>query len=208
MTAHVRVGGAFKDVNEIYTRVGGVWKSVEEGYTRVGGVWKKWFEPSGSYSLISTQVLGTTTATINFNNIPQTFKHLELRISASATSEAQFNMRINGGTTSYSWHNLIGDGGSVTTANHVNRNAMTLAITSGLSNQPLAHVISLFDYSSTIKNTVVKNLSGFRPTSGSATVRLSSGVRANTNAVSSINILTTATGYTAGSRFSLYGIEG
>jgi len=41
--ASVRVGGAWKDVSNIYTKVSGVWKQITAGYVRVSGAWKALF---------------------------------------------------------------------------------------------------------------------------------------------------------------------
>lgn len=43
MTGHVKIGGAWKDVDSVSVRVGGAWKEVSNGYTKIAGVWKEWF---------------------------------------------------------------------------------------------------------------------------------------------------------------------
>jgi hypothetical protein len=43
MTAHTKVGGAFKEVSAISAKVGGSWKEVTDGWTKVGGAWKQFF---------------------------------------------------------------------------------------------------------------------------------------------------------------------
>jgi len=41
--ANVKVGGVWKEVNDMYTKVSGAWKQITAGYTKVGGTWKAMF---------------------------------------------------------------------------------------------------------------------------------------------------------------------
>ncbi len=41
--ANVKVGGAWKEVNDLYTKVSGAWKQVTAGYIKVSGTWKALF---------------------------------------------------------------------------------------------------------------------------------------------------------------------
>lgn len=43
MTAHTKVGGAFKEVAAISCKVGGSWKEVTDGWTKIGGTWEKFY---------------------------------------------------------------------------------------------------------------------------------------------------------------------
>lgn len=99
MTGHVRVGGAWKDLDSAYVRVGGSWKAVEQGWTRVGGVWREWFSASNpAMELISSQTLSSDTASVTLSSIPQTYKHLELRVTGKSTkadTAASLIIRIN-----------------------------------------------------------------------------------------------------------------
>lgn len=40
---HVRVGGAWEDVEEIHTRVSGTWEEVRQGWVRVSGAWEPFY---------------------------------------------------------------------------------------------------------------------------------------------------------------------
>lgn len=167
---------------------------------------------AGSMELIQTVTLSSTVNSVTFSSIPQTYKHLELRVLATATSEAQFNINLNNVfSSSYGWHYLLGDGGSVTDGGLVNRSSMTLDTTSGGTVQFRAHIINLVDYASTVKNTTVMNLSGNRPNNGTGRISLSSGYFANTAAINRIQLIANVSagfGFRANSRFSLYGIKG
>ena len=43
MSAHTKIGGAWKDVAEIHCRVGGTWQEVTEGHTKISGAWKQFY---------------------------------------------------------------------------------------------------------------------------------------------------------------------
>jgi hypothetical protein len=40
MTAHIKVGGVWKEVAQTYVKVGGAWKPADNVYVKAGGVWK------------------------------------------------------------------------------------------------------------------------------------------------------------------------
>ena len=51
--ASVRVGGAWKDVSNIYAKVSGAWKEITAAYTRVGGYWKDMFNSGINFTSTS-----------------------------------------------------------------------------------------------------------------------------------------------------------
>ena len=69
---------------------------------------------SGAYELISTTILSTTATSVTFSSIPSTYKHLQIRYIARATTGgvANFTMTFNGTSSGYSYHGLYGDGAS------------------------------------------------------------------------------------------------
>lgn len=167
------------------------------------------------FQLISTTILGSSTDNITFSSIPQTFKHLQIRMTArmdiaSGAGARNLGIRINGNTGNvYSWHFLNGDGGSVTSGgfasfNHI-RFDQCLPSDSQAAGIYGPGVIDIADYASTSKNKTLRGLIG-QPVSGFK-IGLKSGLYQSTSAVSSIVLYDQeyATGFKAGSRFSLYG---
>lgn len=66
-----------------------------------------------TYTLISSNVLSSSAASVTFSAIPSTYTDLVLRISARsdrATYPAGYNLRVNGSTTDGSTTYLYGDG--------------------------------------------------------------------------------------------------
>jgi hypothetical protein len=72
-----------------------------------------------TYTLISSNVLGSNTASVTFSSIPQTYTDLVL-ISSVRSSRTpagkrdEYKILINGTTTNYSYTTVTGDGSSAT----------------------------------------------------------------------------------------------
>lgn len=151
-----------------------------------------------------------------FNDIPQTYKHLELRIhgrSINNSLEASLYVGINGllfSGTGYSWHRLRGDGSSATSfgTSGVGQVSMESILPAAQSNasQFGVVVLNILDYTNTTKNKTFKALGG-HDKNGSGNVGLHSAVLTGTAAVTSISFTPDA-GMQAGSRADLYGIVG
>lgn len=65
MTAHTKVGGAWKEVSAISAKVGGTWKEVNEGYSKIAGVWKQFFAPSGLGNYYGALIDGSASGDIS-----------------------------------------------------------------------------------------------------------------------------------------------
>jgi hypothetical protein len=168
-----------------------------------------------SFDSIETAIVGAGgQSTVTFSTIPQTYKHLQLRIIARSNSGSptSLSFTFNGDTNNanyFSRHLLFGDG---TTAAAINNPTLT-GITGGsvspsTTSLVAPNIIDLTDYSSTVKNKTLRILGGYDAT-GSGAIGLGSGLWLNTNAITSITI--TAFGgpvFTQHSHFALYGIKG
>jgi hypothetical protein len=209
--------------NQIYkfSNAGG-FKSLNRYYDMLAGntTWNPW-EPDGAYDSLATVTVGATSvASIEFAGIPNTYKHLQLRMFAR-TSRASSNgdyavMRFNGinSTASYySQHYLYGNGTSAVagadgtfTGIYIER----LAAASQTSGVFGASIVDILDYADTNKNKVIRNFNGLEDNSGTAQSRvtLGSGMLLSTPAINSI-VLTSGTGsnFVQYSQFSLYGVK-
>jgi hypothetical protein len=170
---------------------------------------------ASSYESIETFTVGAGgSSSINFNSIPGTYKHLQLRIiSRDGQAGTGFNnniMRINGDTGSnYSSHYLYGDGSSVGTAGNGSASSFNVAIyvaangnTSGVFG---VAVMDILDYANTSKFKTMRSLTG-GDANGSGIVIMTSSVWQNTSAITSLAF--TGTTYQQHSQFALYGIRG
>jgi hypothetical protein len=164
--------------------------------------------PIGVFTLASAQ------ATVEFTNIPQTYKHLQIRVFSRDDRAAAANgvtYRLNGDTGSnYSYHILAGDGSNASAAAVTSANVtygMIQTSASTTSNIFTAAIIDILDYSNTNKNTTIRTLQGY-DSNGGGHIRLNSGLWMNTAAVTSFRMIPDASAnFIANSTFALYGIQ-
>lgn len=168
--------------------------------------------------LIGTVRLNSNTSSVTFSNIPQEYKHLQIRgISQQNTFSSVANiyvlLRFNGSSaTNYTSHVLSGDGSGVGSAvigtNQSNIYVAEQIIVNAASNIFGAFVTDILDYSNPSKNTTTRSLDGW-DRNGGGLVCLHSGVWLSKDAVNSLTLLPNLSySLSANTRFSLYGIRG
>jgi hypothetical protein len=147
---------------------------------------------------------------ITFNDIPQTYKHLHLRVlgrSTNAASGQSMSIVINNDTSSgvYYFHRLRGTGSSVLSDAYADeREVMFLPAASVASNIFAGGTIDILDYATTNKNKTVRTLYGY-DTNGGGQVSFQSELYISTIPV---NTLSFVNNFAQHSRISLYGIKG
>jgi hypothetical protein len=163
---------------------------------------------------IATQLLGSAQATITFSNIPQGYKHLQIRYIArsSHTGQDGFKIQLNGVTTSlYSYHYLGGNGSAVYSGASANATFMqgtSFAGSDAATNVFGSGILDVLDYASSIKNKTLRSLGGF-DSNGAGVSEMWSGSSYITSPITSITLFSfNAKNITTNSRFSLYGIKG
>lgn len=170
---------------------------------------------------IATTLLSTTAASIDFTNIPQGYKHLQIRYLGQ-TNRGTYGIdnskiQFNGDTGSnYSWHILSGDGagafsGAGTSQTFIKSGDRDLGTTT-VANTFGVGIIDILDYANVYKYKTTRSLSG-EDLNGTVAgygggVSLSSGLWMNTAAITSIKFtVANGTNFTTYSRFSLYGVK-
>jgi len=168
--------------------------------------------PDGAYdSLATITVPSGGLASITFAAIPNTYKHLQLRVSALTEASGKvMAARFNSDSTgSYTWHFLNGQG---TAANAGNATGNTYARFFGQdvgtnTTHPSVAIIDLLDYTNTTKNKTMRALSG-SDNNGNGETGLQSSLWLNTSAISSVTfVLNDGSDYAQHSQFSLYGVR-
>lgn len=176
------------------------------------------FSPS-AYDLLTTTTLTSSAASVTFSGLGSYsgYKHLQIRGLAKSSADSTnrngqlyFNNDETFSGGNYWTHALRGDGDSVS-ANAGNFTAPFQFQGSAILPNEMygAFVIDILDFSSSNKNTTIRALSGYAGSSGPGAIqqiRLGSTFWNNTNAVTTIKIVETVA-FTAGSRFSLYGLK-
>jgi hypothetical protein len=174
------------------------------------------WQPEGAYdSLATVTVPSGGVASIDFVNIPNTYKHLQIRgiYRPASAASPPYNtfFRVNGDSASnYSRHFLSGDGASASASGQASQVYGWLPYhlgSSSLANTFNTVVIDVLDYSSTSKNKTIRSIGGY-DANGSGYVQLVSSAWLSTSAITSYSIYTGNLGnFTQYSSFALYGIK-
>lgn len=165
---------------------------------------------------IASSVIGSGGGTPSFTNIPQTFTHLQLRVTirgtrAGAPSDLTY-IRFNGdyGTT-YSSHWINGSGSSIASSGGNTFGFMylgdsTLPDSTATANCFGSQVWDILDYTNTSKFKTVKMIAGW-DANGSGYCALVSGLWRDTSAITTISNMGVANSLAAQyTRVDLYGI--
>lgn len=168
---------------------------------------------------IATTLVGSGGVnTVIFNDIPQTYKHLQIRgVLRSSRSNSgngdTYSIQLNSDIGSaYPWHYVRGDGTAASASSTTTNTFMDfqrVADAGAGSNIFGTLIIDILDYTNTNKNKTVRSLSGY-DNNGSGVVALNSGLWISTSAIVSVTITVSGGAQTIQqySRFSLYGIKG
>ena len=170
-----------------------------------------------SYESIATTTVGSGGASsVTFSSIPSDYTHLQIRAIgrssfASVGAQTAF-MQFNGDTASnYVYHNLQGDGSSVTASSGTSASNLWAFIVPQLesTNSFGVGVIDILDYKNTNKFKTTRTLYGSDTNATLNFVGFRSGVWRSTSAITSITFtLTSSTNLQQYSQFALYGIKG
>jgi len=181
------------------------------------------FTPSGAYDSIATVTVGSGgAASVDFTSIPATYTHLQIRgivKFSRTTGNEDLGVRFNSDTGSnYSYHQLIGNGATVSAFAGVTQTFMFAGQTMGswtnAANMFSANVIDILDYADTNKYKTIRTLEGgdqngnVAPNSDTGSIGLTSGSWRNTNAITSIKLYPTGGTISEYTTYTLYGIKG
>jgi len=173
----------------------------------------------GDFESIATTTVGAGgVAEIDFTSIPSTYKHLQVRAlvrtnRASTRDSLYIYVNNDRTTTSYTTHNLNGDGASATSAGYGSGSGVGAQSGSLLGNSVASQTFSVFimdilDYADTNKNTTIRMLGGW-DSNGAGDVFLNTNAFLSTAAVDRIGFdPVNGTGLMEYSSFALYGIKG
>ena len=175
------------------------------------------WEPASAYdSLWSTTVPSGGVSSVTISNIPQTYKHLQLRCLVRTDrgyflDYAKVTFNSDSGAN-YTTHHLYGDGTTAYgygatgfTATQILRFAGTAS--PSIANAFGAAVVDILDYANTNKNTTIRNLGGV-DVNTAGELGIYSGLWNNTSAINSITIAVGGgTLFSEYSSFALYGVK-
>lgn len=170
------------------------------------------------YELITRTTVGAGgSSTITFSSIPNTYKHLQIRVLARSNYGGgqltdYLKLRYNSDSgANYSVHVVYGNGSSVTALGFDNQseNWIQRVSASGATASAFGSaVVDILDYANTSKYKTMRNLGGV-DNNGTGLTYSASGSWRNTAAISSISIEAGAgSSLDQYSSFALYGIKG
>ena len=160
-----------------------------------------------SYESIATVTVGSGgSSNIEFTSIPQTYKHLQVRIlNAQGSVYTGTKMEFNGDTGSnYYVHAITGNGSSAAAANGASTYGMYY---SGTTSGYAANIIDILDYTNTNKYKVSRSLQGF-DTNSVGIVTFVSQLWLSTSAITSIKFNDRGSAFSQYTHYALYGIKG
>ena len=174
-----------------------------------------------AYDLIQNISLANPVQTVTFTGIDSLtgYKHLQLRISARATTPAalaaNLRMRFNYDITATSNDGNFFNLGAATSQTTANTAQNIMLIPNGLpaatstSNLWGTFVIEILDFSSTAKRKSWKAIAnaGYDSTLPDGRMAIGSGLWSSTTAISTIELSTPTNEFVASSRFGLYGVK-
>jgi hypothetical protein len=163
-----------------------------------------------AFESIATITASGSTSVLTFNSIPQTYKHLHLRGNAFiGTAGFNINAVFNNDYSNYAYHDLGGNGSSISAGGTGTTDRFYLGFSrydSTVATYPNVTITDIFDYTSNVKNKTVRSLSGADNNSTGGSVTLSSGLWANTSAVTRIDIIC-GINFSSTTTFALYGVK-
>jgi hypothetical protein len=189
--------------------------TVQAGFPKFNNTWDG-LSAVGAMEPISAITLASASASVEFNNIPGTYSHLQIRALIRGTASASAinaNMQFNSDTGSnYSYHELYGSGagggqaGAGANQTRVFLHGNAPAATALASSFGVA-VMDILDYANTSKYKTTRCLNGMDVNGSGGYILLDSGSWQNTNAITSIQIAPNSGNFAQYSSFSLYGIK-
>lgn len=165
-----------------------------------------------TYTLIASNTLSSSAASVTFSSIPATYTDLVLRMSTRSDVALNYEtaIQINSISTNYSITRLVGDGATATSARYTAQDKYYMASTNG-TNTTANTFANLEFYIPNYAGSANKVASGFGVTeNNSASTNVSMAVHAellsNTAAITQL-IISAVGNFVSGSSFFLYGIK-
>lgn len=172
---------------------------------------------ANTYTLISSQTLSTTAASVTFSSIPSTYTDLVLRISARGDSSGQssetINLTINSNTaTNYSQTRIYNSGGTATSSRDTNLQPLPIVrpMTATGSTTATFGNAEIYIPSYTVSQNKPIGILATAETNNSSVITnvVEAGLWRNTATISTLLLApATSSNFVSGSSFYLYGIK-
>jgi hypothetical protein len=173
-------------------------------------------EPVGSFDFLSTVTVPSGgLASVTFDGIPTTYRHLQIRGIAKTTSTGWLSAQFNSDTTAgrYQRHFIFGDGGGGTGGSGWSGTTSSNNVVFGYSNSSSgssynAFVWDILDYSNVSKGKTTRSLMGLDINGTGGFIELvSGGYFLSGTQITTIRIAGESGNLAEFSKFSLYGVK-
>lgn len=161
-----------------------------------------------TYQLIEAKTLTTTTASITFTSIPQTYTDLLLKFSTRDNSGSyinNMNININSSSSNFSTKTIMKLGGSASSGTETTNLAFSTGSTATSTTFTNGEVYFPGYTSSSYKSYSAESASENNASDNG--MILETGLWSNTAAITSITFTPTSASFVSGSTFYLYGIK-
>lgn len=167
-----------------------------------------------TYTLISSNVLTSSAASVTFSSIPSTYTDLVLKcsvrlVAGSGSTIQDLIVKFNGTTTNYSITKLTGDGSAAESGRIANTTRILLSnVVDGDATTNTFGSVEIYIPSYTASQN--KPVSAFGASENNATLAglsTTAGLWRDTTAISSIELSNAVANFVSGSSFYLYGIK-
>lgn len=164
------------------------------------------------YFIQSSGNMSNGTGYIDFLNIPQTFKHLQIRYIARDTgafSTRGLFMELNSNSSGYVEHYLKSNGSAWSYQGYTGLTRFDwgeIPAANLTANNFTAGIIDILDYSNSNKNKVLKTSHGYSVNGSTGEVNVWTGLWMNNAAVTNLRIYPNNS-FAANSRIDLYGLD-
>lgn len=182
--------------------------------TKSSKIWDQETFPGYFESISSIVVPSGGSSFVTFSNIPQSYKHLQIRAVHQEPSDS-IQLQFNNVTSNvYVNHHMYSDGASTNaayTSQSLSQFGILFGTNYGCSGSTFgATICDIYNYSNSSLNTIVRSFTGATNNNTFDRVGYYSGAWLNTTPVTSIKIFPRTSGFNLvqNSVFSLYGIRG
>jgi hypothetical protein len=161
--------------------------------------------PAATYKVIETQTLPSTTGSVTFNNIPQTYTDLVMVIAGTSSSHMDMAWRANNDTG----NNYFGQRWQATTSSQ-SSDSSSNANQANASTFGTSQSMCIFQYMSYSSTTLRKTCIQWNSNYSQDIITLGTCSWNNTAAITRLDFNTPggqSGQYVAGTRFTLYGIK-
>ena len=171
---------------------------------------------ANTYTLISSNTLSSSAASVTFSSIPSTYTDLVVKISARtdrATTSTGIRLTFNGSSAaSYSYVYVLGSGTTASSSRTSNNTVATfgsVAAATSTANTFSSHELYIPSYNNTSQNKPFSSSNAYENNTAAAELSAYANLWSNTSAISSITFTQAGTGtnFVTGSSFYLYGVK-